>query len=271
MRLLRVLMTVVVASSVVALATPGTLLAANGIENCGGTAPLNERFAGQSHPGFTTGIYAHLDPQLLHLCLNPPAGTRRASISSVGIEYVGPVICADCIIQIARGTCHDPIVNPVDCSNNGQRVYTAWGRNNDVPGCEGKSNVIATPKDRGPAPQDNGYHYYRVALSGLSYLFDHWPKGGTLVTEWTLLASEVCWIGNSGGTSFVEHWDRGDALGGSDANHYQVLHLTGRGSGGWTATTLNPNNACTMDPGGFLNPYHCDITGSQAWEAWTSR
>lgn len=260
----RVLLAVALAASLGVLVRPSATYGANGAANCAGESALG---AGNFHPGSTTGIYAHLDPQPLQICLHAN-GLKRGSFSWSAIQAVQP--CADCILQIGRGWCDDPL-NLGHCHNQGQRVFTSWGRNPAVAGCAGFSEIDPVPKDRGPAPQDNGYHYYRVAIDGASYRFDHWPKGQALVLEWSLLVNAVCWRGSSEAVTFVERWNDGDALGGFDANHYQVLHITGRGGGAWTPVVLNPNDDCDSDPGGLFNPYNCDITGSQAWEAWTSR
>lgn len=266
MRPLRILLAAVLLSSLLLVTGAHPVAAANGAANCGGLSVLG---AGNFHNAFTSGIYAHLDPQLLQLCLNPAGNTQRGSFSWSAIQYAGE--CPNCILQIGRGICDDPL-NSDDCDNQGQRVYTSWGRDPSVSYCSTKSRILPTPVDRGPAPQDNGYHYYRVAISGGSFVFDHWPKGQPLVSEWSIPVGEVCWRLNAIGATFVERWNSGDALGGSDANHYQVLHVTGRtGLDPWLPSAMNANQPCASDPGGSFNPYHCDITGTQAWKAWTSR
>jgi len=39
--------------------------------------------------------------------------------------------------------------------------------------------------------------------------------------------------------------------------------------GQWQATLTS--DPCDVDPGGLFSPYHCDVTGAQAWEGWTDR
>ena len=125
------------------------------------------------------------------------------------------------------------------------------------------------PVKHGPAPTDTGLHYYRVVDDGSWWRFDHWPKGEAVTTVRLLSRSAICWTDREGNT-FNETWNSGDALGGSNANHYNLLSMTRQISvgGGWSATSLDAAAPCTYVPGGV---YMCDVTASQAWEAWTNR
>ncbi|HEX4815125.1 MAG TPA: hypothetical protein VFV66_20480 [Nonomuraea sp.] len=228
---------------------------------------------GEYHRDARTGLYAHLDPQALILCTNDN-GLARGSFAFVSLQYApGTCTTNDCsssIIQIGRGICDDP-ANVTNCNGGGQRLLTAWGRNPGAPGCAGWTTVLATPVSHGAAPTDNGFHFYRVVLSGDRYLFDHWPMGQPLVSVRSLGRDAVCWRGGAVGSTFAEHWNVGDTLAGFDANHYQIMKITRRlnEADAWGPAAISA--PCDADGGGFFTPYHCQVTGGNQWEGWTTR
>jgi hypothetical protein len=83
--------------------------------------------------------------------------------------------------------------------------------------------------------------------------------------------NEICW-GSRTALTFNESINPGDALGGTPANHYNFLSMTRQGSigGAWSATSLNPAAPCNV-LSAPLSIHYCDVTASQAWEAWTDR
>lgn len=240
--------------------------AGNGNANCG--IPLT-RFAGETDSPAATGICAHLDPQLLAICTQPN-GERRATFawSAVQLQQLGCSQggCPNSIIQIGRGTCYD-IAIPYGCSGTGAKLLTAWGRDPQAAGCAGTSLVIPFPFSHGPAPLDNGYHYYRVSVQGSTWQFDHWPKGKALqVVRW-IPASNICWLSREA-AMFNETWNVGDALGGSVANHYQFMHGTVMDSVGAPWIPISIEQPCDDWPTGI---FHCEVTGIQQLETWTDR
>ena len=151
--------------------------------------------------------------------------------------------------------------------SGGQRIVVAWGRDPEQPGCSGKTRVMPNVGDKGPAPTDTGYHYYRVHDDGSFWRWDHWPKGQSLITVKSLADTEICGTQREGLT-FNETWNQGDALGGSAANHYNYLSMTREVTvgGAWVASA---GYTCYLWGAG--PPYNCSTTGSQAWEAWTNQ
>lgn len=209
-----------------------------------------------------------MDPQSLLLCTNPIPGAQSASWGWSAVQLSSSACnggsCPNSILQIGRGACR---FSPYSGCQNGtaQRLFVAYGRDNEADGCSGLSDILPVPNDRGAAPTDTGIHYYRVYLDGSTWRFDHWPKGKAVTQTFTLADSIVCWTARDGVT-FNETWDRGDALGGTSTNHYNFLSMTRLTAGGAWQATLNQPCGHTVLP-----EYNCLVTGQQAWEAWTDR
>lgn len=115
-------------------------------------------------------------------------------------------------------------------------------------------------------PGDTGFHYYRIWTDGSVWRFDQWPKGGAVTQVFSISASLICWTDREGIT-FAETWDRGDALGGHAANHYNFRSMARQATigGAWTADIVA---TCGTTPSPI---YLCNVTASQDWEAWTNR
>lgn len=214
-----------------------------------------------------TGYYSHLDPQGLFLCTAPDADDVRGSFAWSAVT--GPGGCSFCIVQVGIGACDDP-GNPTHCAGTSQRLFTAWGRSPSAQGCGSQSEVSPTPFSLWPAPTGAGLHYYRVWRNNSYWFWDHWPKGQALVQLQFLNQSNICW-GDRHAVTFNETFNTGDSLGGTPANHYNFLSMTRQNTvgGAWSATVLNPAAPCDILSAGAI--YHCDITASQNWEAWTDR
>lgn len=220
-----------------------------------------------------TGYYSHLDPQSLLICTNPFPSTVRGSFSWSAIQRgdADEADCDFCIVQIGRGACDDP-ANP-SCVGTSQRLFTAWGRRSTAPGCDGQQDIIPAPANMGPAPTDTGLQYYRVWRDGTYWRFDHWPKGQAVVQVRLISQSLICW-GNRTAVTFNETFNTSDSLGGTPTNPYNFLSMARQAAvgGAWSPTSLNAAAPCgflSLDPIGA--DYRCDVTASQAWEAWTDR
>jgi hypothetical protein len=228
---------------------------------------LNPAFAGTVDAVAYNGYYSHLDPQTLFLCTNPDPGTPSASWGWSAVQATSGSCsqqdgCPRSIVQIGRGACRYSAY--ADCNGTAQRLWVAYGRDSGVTGCAGLQNIDPIPLDRAAAPTDTGLHYYRVWRDGSTWKFDHWPKGQAVVQVFSISSSLICWTQREG-VSFSEIWDRGDGLGGSTANHYNYQSMTRLTQGGVWQATLNQPCGATGDP------YFCDETGQQKWEAWTDR
>lgn len=245
-----------------------TVTAAAANVNCGNVVTT---LAGELDSAAESGYYSHLDPQGLLACTNQ-TGSRWGVFSFAAIQTEGCNSggCGNSIVQIGRGRCFE--FNHPYCQNQAaQQLITGWGRDPEAPGCGNRGRRLAVPVVHGNAPMDTGFHYYRVWDDGNSWWrFDHWPKGQAVVGARLINRSEICWTTREGAT-FNEKWNEGDALGGTASNHYNFISMTRQIAigGQWQATvTTDP---CDVDPGGLFSPYHCDVTGTQAWEAWTDR
>lgn len=82
--------------------------------------------------------------------------------------------------------------------------------------------------------------------------------------------SQVCWTPKSA-TWFAESWDFGDALGGSAGNKFSqtTLRMQNSQNGTWVSPSLNAANACSIREPEAI--FKCDITSSDAFQAWTDR
>lgn len=265
MALLRTLAGFLVATFVLA-ALPAVALA--DVANCSDT-PLY-RFAGNYDPATptATGYYSHLDPQGLEICTNPDSNDVRGSFAWAAIQMGDGSGCFYCIIQIGLGACDVP--GDTDCTGTSMKMFTAWGRSSSAPGCSGFSDVLPLPVNSGAAPAGSGFHYYRVVRDNTTWRYDHWPKGQPVVLLRQTSESSFCW-GDRTAVTFNETHNPSDSLGGTPSNHFNFVSMTRQTTvgGAWSATSLNPAAACDVLSSGVI--YHCDITASQAWEAWTDR
>lgn len=256
------------ALAILMIATPRMALGADGSAACtNDTSP--HHFLYTIDVLAQTGYYSHLDPQDNPICSGNSGGRSGSfAFAAVQTQSCTPAnACPSSIIQVGRGRC----VNQPSCSG-GHRLFSAWGANQEAPGCQGHIEVLATPVDRGAAPGGSGLHYYRVYTDGTNWYFDHWPKGQAVVPAAPPInSSHICWTERMGVT-FNESWDKGDAVGGHAANHYNFISMTRREtiSGGWFATLNQPcAKQPNPDPDGI--PTACLATAAQAWEGWTNR
>lgn len=240
------------------LEPPAVVLAASANGPCQGDPLPSPVYHGGADVLWTgaAGAEGRFDSIAPALCTTA-SDQRNGSLSWVSISTFEP----NSIVQIGTAKCD--VANSTVC-NGVFRLFYAWGRDQNSPGCGAFQNVPPAIRSLGAAPSGTNTYTVRRTTTEIQFLLNG-------ATKTTIGVGNICWTGD-GAEWKGETWDKGDQMGGTvgDKQNFTNALYQRSVNGSWLSPSFSTCSVISVPPG-VVNSYDCTRVNGQAVNVWTDR